>query len=253
MAVEYDYAYQCVGPTDGQIGLQRLRTWAMGRWRGIQDLGIYACRLVRGGGALSVHANGRAWDCRWPSRGALDVYLDICIANADKLNIQRIIDYSRRRIWTTGKGWQSSSVQSPGGLATHTERNWDGALDARAIDTILGPTIGDEEDEVAFLPVRRPAEKAGPSKVTGGRMPGYLTSGTKILGLHGAALAGDRAVDGTDAIAQAPKTEVRVLQTVSRAKLVDLFYWVDDQGREQLDKIGAVAADFGTFGPYQCT
>jgi hypothetical protein len=255
--IRYDAAYQCVGPPEGQVGLRMLRDWALSRWRGqISDLGIYNCRYVRGGGTLSVHANGRAWDCRWSRRDSLDAYFLVLVQHADALGVQRMIDYHRQRIWTTGKGWQSVRVQSPGGLASHVERNWDGALDARPIDRIIGyvPQVdSSEEDDVGFLPVREPKSKAGPNPKAGNRTAGYQTSGTKILGVHGAALAGDRALDGTDAVAAPPKTEVRVLQTKSAAKLVDLFYWVDDAGKVHYDQIGAYAADYGTFGPFQCT
>lgn len=258
MAVRYDEAYRCVGPPEGQVGLRLLREWAMGRWqRQIQDLGIYNCRPVRGGTTPSVHSNGRAWDCRWATLAAKEAYLAVVTGEADKLNVQRVIDYSRQRIWTTGSGWQPHQVLSPGGYATHTERNWDGALDARPIASIIGyvPQAEDDEpeDDDVFLPVRKPVAKAGPSQMSSGRIPGYLTSGTKILGIHGAALAGDRALDGTDAVSPAPKTEIRVLQTKSAHKLTSLFYWIDEDGKEDLGKIGAVAADFGTFGPYQCT
>lgn len=111
----------------------------------------------------------------------------------------------------------------------------------------------DEEIDVPFLPVRRPLIKAGPNKASSGRVPGYTVSGTSILGWHGAALAGDRAVDGTDRVEPAPHTEVRILRTKSAHPLVDLFYWINEDGEVELDKIGAFAKDGGTFGPYRCT
>lgn len=145
MAVQYDYAYSCVGPESGQIGLRLLRDYVIGRWDqvadigdDISDLGIYNCRQIRGGGRLSIHAQGRAWDSRWENRLELVECWGVLLANADKLNIQRIIDYVGQRIWTTGVGWQNVSVFSPGGNATHIERNWAGARDTRSITSIIG-------------------------------------------------------------------------------------------------------------------
>ncbi|GIV04095.1 MAG: hypothetical protein KatS3mg015_2925 [Fimbriimonadales bacterium] len=137
MALQYDpVGKRCLGVE--QPGLIRLRDYILDRWHG-SNLGIYNCRNVRGGRSLSLHAEGRAFDWRATSRDLADQVIGFCIANADTLNIQRVIDYEACQAWTVNSGWKSFNGPSPGGYALHIERNWKGALDSREINMILAP------------------------------------------------------------------------------------------------------------------
>jgi hypothetical protein len=150
VTVQYDAA--SAPPCSGgeQIGLIRLRDYTRSRWDQVSDvtddivdLGIYSCRFARDGGTWSVHADGRAWDSRWKNRAEQQEFFDFLIANSEKLQIQRIIDYSAQRIWDSGRGWYSASPSSPGnigGTPCHVERNWQGARDPRTIQQIVGST-----------------------------------------------------------------------------------------------------------------
>jgi len=135
MTVRFDPAARAA--TGPQPGLLRLRDYVLGRWGG-QDLGIFANRAVRGGTSLSLHAEGRAFDWRAPSRAQLDELYAFLIAHADPLNVQAFHDYERSLRWQTGKGWYLARIGAgAGGPTTHIERNWDGARDQRLVEQII--------------------------------------------------------------------------------------------------------------------
>lgn len=152
------------------------------------------------------------------------------------------------------EGWRLNGTGTAHRSHVHwsLRREMSARLDVRP--WLTAPVVHEEDEMPRFLPVRRPKAKAGPSQAAGGRIAGYTIDGTKILGVHGAALAGDRARDRTDRI-EPGRTEVRELQTRSDRPLIDLFYWINDDGEEELDKIGAYNGDrfHGTFGPFRCT
>ncbi len=100
------------GPTSGAEALGRyIRSAFPGEvntsvdGRGIQ---IYACRNIRGGSGLSVHATGRAIDVFIPTRGGAadngkgDRVANWLIENADRIGIQMLI--WDRTIWKASGG-----------------------------------------------------------------------------------------------------------------------------------------------------
>lgn len=214
MAVRYDPASRPCKAGE-KPGLVELRRYVLARWGG-SNLGIYACRNVRGGSSPSVHSEGRAFDWRAPSRAALDDLFAFLIANADRLNIQRIHDYQRQKNWDTRYGrWRSGGTgQGAGGPTTHVERNWIGANDQRRIDQIVGtqplpapnpipvpippastvPTpiaVGEEEDVYSFEQPLRPGE--APRDPLRPQKAKVILSGQFIMCIGGASVHGDTA------------------------------------------------------------
>lgn len=120
-----------------QVGLIRLKEWMNDHYPGT-FLGIYACRDIRLGGALSLHAEGRALDYSWTHRSPFDAAATILVDNADRLNVQAVHDYDNQRLWRPFVGWHSGNIGWGPPHEMHVERNWDGAKDSRPIDWILG-------------------------------------------------------------------------------------------------------------------
>lgn len=83
-----------------QPGTSALRAVLLDHFGGT-NLGIYACREVRGGGSLSVHADGRAFDhgmpgrMGGPAREAGNRVLELVARNARGLGVQRVIWWHR--------------------------------------------------------------------------------------------------------------------------------------------------------------
>lgn len=188
MSVRYDPARSCNGKE--QVGLQLMRSWALGRWGGI-DAGLYNCRNVRGGSTLSLHAEGRAWDWRPPSRAILLDAIGIVLAHADALNVQYLVDYVGRRAWRTGRGWAPFTGFGAGSLPNwHLERNWTGALDVRPIATIIAsptrpPDVGSTPEPESEM--RLTGQKA---TITG-RLACASTQDRAVLLWNGATVEGD--------------------------------------------------------------
>lgn len=104
-------ALRCAdGPTPGARALMR---WILEHHPKASNLGIYACRPVRGGTAMSCHAEGRALDVGFPmvdGRGSPAGYALVrqIVPNARRLGVQAVI-YDRR-IW---------SAKTPAGRPYH--------------------------------------------------------------------------------------------------------------------------------------
>ncbi len=95
----YGYAYdgpptKCLGRA--RKGTKALRAGVIEAFPHVGDQGIYNCRDVRGGGTLSFHADGRAWDAKCAGQLNADVAAFL-VEHADALGIQEVI--SRRRRW----------------------------------------------------------------------------------------------------------------------------------------------------------
>lgn len=96
-------------------GVVALRDIILFLWHasGVTDVGIYNRRQVRGGGAWSLHAVGRAVDIGVPSTGVGTLIAAAIQSHAAALGLCEII--SNRRRWTAETGWQPY-----GGVDPHT-------------------------------------------------------------------------------------------------------------------------------------
>lgn len=183
MTVRYDQVSgECTGGP--QIGLIRLREYVTVRWGGddanipgddgVERLGIYACRNVRGGTNKSMHSEGRAWDARFASRAELDEAIGLLLDHAEALRVQEIIDYDAQRRWDSRRGWDEFVAPSPGGFAWHVTRNWDGARDTRPIARILG------DERSSAVPIENypydPTRDAPPDWAREQQVYGYTTN-----------------------------------------------------------------------------
>lgn len=191
MSVRYDPARPWSEPAAGreQVGLQRIRTYTLTRWGGT-DAGIYSPRAVRGGSSPSVHRDGRAHDWQATTRERLLQAIAFYLKHADSLQIQRIVDYGGRRVWTTGRGWAAFSGSGAGELTRnyHLERNWIGALDARSVEEVLrasAPGVPSEleEDVDMVLTGQRPT--------VAGRYAYAVVKDRAVLLWNGARVEGD--------------------------------------------------------------
>lgn len=148
MTVRYDPAVRCSsGPTPGALKMRD-------HWRrttGLGDLGIFNCRPVRGGGSLSLHAEGRATDLKANAndpveKAKADAYVEWLIANSDELQVQYLIWDGRS--WKSGRGWRPYSGVSAHRDHIHAELNRDGATrpsplwDGAAVPSPPAPTPG---------------------------------------------------------------------------------------------------------------
>lgn len=83
---------------------------------GAKSLGIYAPRAIRGSDSLSLHAEGRAVDV---AHSNVEAIADYAYQNRVLHQVQEIILYKQRRIWTANKdGWRTFSGYGAGSL-TH--------------------------------------------------------------------------------------------------------------------------------------
>lgn len=142
-------------PASGpQPGASALLAWALANTTAT-NLGIYNRRAVRGGKALSLHAEGRAVDLGFPARegGTKEGWAlaQLLRTHSADLGIQCLI-YARR-IWTNTKaaqGWRAYT-----GTASHNEhihieltRQAAARLTAGEISAALGGDIAVAEKEV---------------------------------------------------------------------------------------------------------
>jgi hypothetical protein len=267
MAFRYDARS---GPCTGhaQIGLVQLANYVLGRWGG-KNLGIYACRSVRGGDSPSMHGEGRAWDWLAPSFPALDQAIDLVVDNANVLNVQCVTDYARDRRWQVGHGWRTFTGPGADGPTWHVERNRTGAADPRSIGAILGgtapapkPPVPEPEPEPApvpmedadMLPVMKPDSKAGPQSQAGNRMAFFRVEGQNILGFNGAAIAGDHAWPAhipymTDDEASVKGLTFRYLTVPLQpgVHLVGITYFSTGPGKVDVSRITVAGSDGSTF------
>ena len=133
-----------------QVGLQRVREWAEHAYAA-EDLGIYNYRPVRGGSSLSTHAEGRAWDARFPTGQALAGAIASILDHAEALQIQEIIDYRGGRRWSApSETWERYDKAGAAGWTWHVARNWQGARDARSIEEVTDMVTADDVNAIAL-------------------------------------------------------------------------------------------------------
>lgn len=125
--MRYDRPSHCTGQC--QPGCVRLQSHLLRAYPGTANYGCYNCRQIRGGGPLSLHAEGRAIDMGIPRtlKHIGDEIFALAIFNAEALGIQEVIWY--RQVWSAEKEY----VHYYGGSVPHTDHvhiglNWDGAL-----------------------------------------------------------------------------------------------------------------------------
>lgn len=119
----------------------------------ISHVGIYNPRKIRGSSSnWSLHAEGRAIDFTVGLTGdakykALRNLADWAVANADKYQIQEVIDYYHRRIWTSSRakeGWRKYSGSCAGSCShVHIGLNrigakMEGNFQFDTVDTVVG-------------------------------------------------------------------------------------------------------------------
>jgi hypothetical protein len=142
---------ECSGET--QPGARALRDAILARpeYDAAYSLGIYLCRdSSGGGGSLSLHAEGRAWDCGFPGEchpqgHALAAFL---IAHADYLGVQRVIFCRREWGGLDARGRFEDFWEPYSGLSAHTdhlhiELNWEAALSLTVakVNTLFGEEV----------------------------------------------------------------------------------------------------------------
>jgi hypothetical protein len=101
------------GPRPGTVAL---RDYILAAFPGTRDLGIYAYRPIRGStSSLSVHSEGRAWDCgvtvTEAGREVGDAVAAWVERHAAAAGIQYMIWYERS--WRSDRGWRSYSGTNP--------------------------------------------------------------------------------------------------------------------------------------------
>ncbi len=134
-----DYAYDAAQRCDPipKPGVEMFRDVVLSRSPEFTNMGIYSCRSVRGGTALSLHAEGRAWDMGASAAdpaelAAANDLVDALLAPdstgaphalARKIGLQEII--WNRRIWTSGSrergGADIASMAPYTGTNSHTD------------------------------------------------------------------------------------------------------------------------------------
>jgi peptidoglycan hydrolase-like protein with peptidoglycan-binding domain len=126
-ATEY-FNWQAAGTADPHYNksaapaLVSLKTGLMARYGG-QDLGCFGVRDVRGGGAISTHAFGAAWDWRYMNAdgtgllgraATVNTVLPLLINNSTELGIQLIVDYIGCRSWNANRSADKFGGWKPG-------------------------------------------------------------------------------------------------------------------------------------------
>jgi hypothetical protein len=115
------------GPRPGTVAL---RNYILAAFPGTRDLGIYVYRPIRGStSSLSVHSEGRAWDCGVavdPGGKKLgDAVADWVTTHAAEAGIQYMIWY--RRSWRADRGWRPYSGANPHIDHVHLEQTREAA------------------------------------------------------------------------------------------------------------------------------
>jgi hypothetical protein len=127
MPPRYDISKGATGKASkGALELFQIVKAKFPQWN-ISHVGIYNPRKIRGSrSSWSLHAEGRAIDFTIGLKGkekekALFELANWAVANADKYQIQEVIDYLHRRIWTSNKasqGWRKYNGDCSG-TCTH--------------------------------------------------------------------------------------------------------------------------------------
>lgn len=125
MPIRYDYAKGATGrASKGALEFFQIVKDKFPQWK-IGHVGIYNPRKIRGSSSnWSLHAEGRAIDFTIGLTGqakfqAINDLANWAVANADKYQIQEVIDYHNRRIWTSNKasqGWRKYTGSGSGTL-----------------------------------------------------------------------------------------------------------------------------------------
>jgi hypothetical protein len=104
--------------------LVSLRDGLIERFPGAVSLGIYGVRDVRGGGALSTHSFGAAFDISYRALGRAKgvEMIDFVYANSEELGVQAIHDYQASTIWRSVRGapgtggWRPQTPSTTNGM-----------------------------------------------------------------------------------------------------------------------------------------
>lgn len=101
-----------------QVGTHALFRVMTEKFRGVGTFGIYCPRVTRDGDKVSIHTEGRAWDCKCNAKIAKkkvigDQIFDFLIAKSEPLGIEKII--WNRKVWSGGK------VEDYTGVNPHTD------------------------------------------------------------------------------------------------------------------------------------
>jgi hypothetical protein len=116
---------------------------AHARAHGLGDLGCYNDRAIRGGGAPSLHREGRAVDLTIGlfTDAWLSTYLEVLKDHHEALGVQQIIWL--RRYWRCDRGdvWHAYTGTDPHTSHAHVELTWAAAADLTVakIDAVLTP------------------------------------------------------------------------------------------------------------------
>lgn len=123
MTWTYVPATTCVGRESPKIA--GIRHWIATQDPGGKSLGTYACRDVRGGSGLSVHAAGRALDWQPSSRARGDWLADCLSGYPEGGDIQLVIWQRRQWGGRRGPGWRPYTGADPHTGHLHIEtRAW---------------------------------------------------------------------------------------------------------------------------------
>lgn len=119
---------KCTGSATS--GAEKLRDMILQSWNGTKSMGIYNCRSVRGGSALSLHGEGRAIDIGG-SHSTMKQLAQWCVDYSGWYGIQEVIFDSK--IWSSNKseqGWRKYT-----GINKHTDHVHIGLTNEAATDT----------------------------------------------------------------------------------------------------------------------
>lgn len=138
-----DPAFAHLSPNLAALGDELGKRW------GMEDLGGYAWRAIRGGTSPSSHGFGSANDRRYFALGRLRALTEVLpwlIDNSGEFHVQSIHDYFGCRIWHSnrpGDGWQAQTPNTSNGMGQswaiyfHIETTLDGWHDATPIPNRL--------------------------------------------------------------------------------------------------------------------
>lgn len=118
--------------------LTLVQKYLKGRW-GMDNLGCYVVRPIRGGSSWSSHAFGAALDIGYSKKPGLAVVeaevIPFLVDHSFELGLQRVHHYKKQRYWQAGKGWIE---RSPGAgdqwlhlEVTPTTWGWDTPIEQR--------------------------------------------------------------------------------------------------------------------------
>lgn len=149
--IRYDKAGStCTGYiTQGLRELEAEVTRVFGNIRKQAD-SVYACRKIRGGKSLSLHAVGRAADIFPRMKSDGDRLAAWLVANASTLNVQEVIWY--RRIWSAlhpTEGFRAYHGENPHTDHVHVAINLAGA---KGGITGSSPSSSDDVSIAGFSP-----------------------------------------------------------------------------------------------------